>query len=84
MASAIRVITFPHDDAEFEQLVLDTVAALNGHAGTSQAAVLEVLSQLLPRYPNLRIAEQSRLAALGTDDATWYVYRDGGVAVMAD
>ena len=72
-----RVVTLPSDDAEFSADVRAALRGADTGAESSQALLIAVLEQLLPRYPNMEISQQNGLASYQADPDTLYVYRHG-------
>jgi hypothetical protein len=72
-----RVVTLPSDDAEFSDDVRAALAKTDHSAESSQALLVALLEELLPRYPNMEISQQDGLASYLPDPDTMYVYRHG-------
>jgi hypothetical protein len=77
--SALRLVTFPRDDAAFANRVQEAFKVLDepGRLGTDK--IVKLVRELLPAYPEVEIRQQDGLASFDADPMTWYVYRDGSV-----
>ena len=80
MDGMLRIVAFPDEDEVFVSRVRGAVARLDGGSGKNldiRAALIGVLRDLLPEYPNLEIRQQDGLASFEEEPRTWYFYRDG-------
>jgi hypothetical protein len=68
---AIRLRCFPAADTAFAQRAEEVTTQASVHS----AAALQV--HLSDRYPHVVVHEKENLAMLGSEDETWYIYRDG-------
>ena len=79
----VRIVTVPDEDREFNSVVN---AALDGidrdHLPSSTTEVINLLKELLPRYPRMEIHQQNGLASFQGHPNTWYVYRDGALIAL--
>jgi hypothetical protein len=79
LQARVRLIALPKDDAAFEARVTAAVALVERDPHVTHGAVIRLLQELLPFYPELTIHQQEGLAALEAETSTWYVYRDGSL-----
>jgi PAS domain S-box-containing protein len=75
IARSIQVITFPHDDRAFRA----HVEAAQAVAGRWDGDAVE--QELRLAYPAAVVRRAHPLAELSPGQETWYVYRDGEIAI---